>query len=380
MTAPLLVTRDDRCSTSCCGSPPLPASRPRSRRDGAAALRGVGRARRWCCVGADLADEVAAPARRAGRGVHVVGLGRRCRRRCSGTRSASAPRPSRSCRARRPGWSSCSPTSGDGGRPRGLVVGVIGGSGGAGATDVRVRARRRWPRGPGRDAGRRRRPARARASTGCSGSRARDGIRWDALCQTTGRLSARSLREALPRRGGLGGADLDAGRPASLQAFAVREALSAAQRGHDTVVVDLPRSPGRVVDEGSARCDRCWWWSVPTVPGVASAARVCAPARRARRGCGWCVRGQRCRPDESRPGHRRPRRSPRMADQRGLDEAIDLGLGPVRSRRGAARPGPPTRCCTAARRVTRGRGMSEAVPADCSTAVRDRLARDARRR
>ena len=31
-----------------------------------------------------------------------------------------------------------------------------------------------------------------------------DGVRWDALLQTTGRLSARSLHDALPRRNGLG--------------------------------------------------------------------------------------------------------------------------------------------------------------------------------
>ena len=91
------------------------------------------------------------------------------------------------------------------------------------------------------------------------------GVRWDELCQTTGRLSARSLREALPRAGARG-ADLGGRRPpGSLQAFAVREALSAAQRGHDTVVVDLPRSRDPVLDEVVSRCDRVLVVVLPTV-------------------------------------------------------------------------------------------------------------------
>ena len=78
-----------------------------------------------------------------------------------------------------------------------------------------------------------------------------DGIRWDALCQTTGRFSGRSLRESLPRRDGLGVLTWYPGPQGSLQAFAVRNAIAAAQRGHQTVVVDLPRS----VDPWS----RSWW-------------------------------------------------------------------------------------------------------------------------
>ena len=58
---------------------------------------------------------------------------------------------------------------------------------------------------------------------------------------TTGRLSSRSLREAVPRRAGLGVLTWGPGPTGSLQAFAAREALSAAQRGHDTVVLDLRR-------------------------------------------------------------------------------------------------------------------------------------------
>ena len=159
-----------------------------------------------------------------------------------------------------------------------------------------------------------------------------DGVRWDALCQPTGRLSARSLREALPRRGGLGVLTWHAGATGSLQAFALREALSAAQRGHDTVVLDLPRSADAVVEETVARCDRLLLVVVPTVAGVASAGRVAArfadPTR-----LRLVVRGSGIEPEEV-ARVTGVRVVARMADQRGLGEAIDLGLGPVRSRRG----------------------------------------------
>jgi hypothetical protein len=124
-----------------------------------------------------------------------------------------------------------------------------------------------------------------------------------------------------------------AGGAGSLQAFAVREVLSAARRGHDVVVVDLPRAADPVVDEVAARCDRLLVVVVPSVAGVASAVRICArhpdptTVRLVLRGGGV-------------PPHTVARATGvpvlvRMADQRGLAEAIDLGLGPVRSPRGS---------------------------------------------
>ena len=64
------------------------------------------------------------------------------------------------------------------------------------------------------------------------------------------------------------------GRPQTLQAFAVREALSAARRGHRTVLVDLPRTPDRLIDEVAARCDRLVLVTVASVVGVAASARI----------------------------------------------------------------------------------------------------------
>ncbi|UUW90645.1 septum site-determining protein Ssd [Pimelobacter simplex] len=214
---------------------------------------------------------------------------------------------------------------------RGRVIGVVGGSGGAGATTLAC-ALGQWaarsgaaavvdcdPQGPGLDR--------------MLGLEGRDGFRWDTLSRTTGRLSARALREALPRRGSLGVLSwhVDARVP-SLQAFAVREVLSAARRGHRVVVVDLPRSPDPLVDEVAARCDQLLVVTLASVTGVAGAARMrtrfaehADPA--------LVLRGEAFAPDEVARAVGLPVLV-QMRDQRGLAEAVDLGLGPLRSLRG----------------------------------------------
>jgi secretion/DNA translocation related CpaE-like protein len=159
------------------------------------------------------------------------------------------------------------------------------------------------------------------------------GFRWDALCQTTGRLSARALREALPRSGSLGVLSWYAGSAApSLQACAVREALSAARRGHDTAAVDLPRTAGGLIDELAARCDQLVLVVAGSVLGISSAARMSErfvghPA------LGVVVRGEAVSAADVTAVVRLPVLA-QMRDQPRLDEALDLGLGPLRSRRG----------------------------------------------
>lgn len=214
---------------------------------------------------------------------------------------------------------------------RGRVIGVVGGTGGAGATTLAC-ALGQWaarsgpavvidcdPQGPGLDR--------------MLGVERNEGFRWDALCQTAGRLSARALREALPRRGALGVLSwyVD-GRVQSLQAFAVREALSAARRGHGVVVVDLPRSPDPLIDEVAARCDDLLVATVASVVGVAGAARM--RARFADHvGAAVVLRGEAFGAEEVQRTVRMPVVA-QMRDQRGLAEAVDLGLGPLRSTRG----------------------------------------------
>jgi secretion/DNA translocation related CpaE-like protein len=160
-----------------------------------------------------------------------------------------------------------------------------------------------------------------------------EGFRWDALCRTTGRLSARALREALPRRGELGVLSWYVDdRVQTLQAFAIREVLSAGRRGHDVVVVDLPRTPGALVDEVAARCDRLLVATVASVVGVAGAARM-----RARFAdhpdVGLVLRGEAFSPGEVARAVGLPV-AVQMRDQPRIAESIDLGFGPLRTGRG----------------------------------------------
>ena len=214
-------------------------------------------------------------------------------------------------------------------RPRrAWTIGVVGGSGGAGASVLAAALGQvaavtgpavvvdADPLGPGLDR--------------VLGMEERSGVRWDELCQTTGRLGATAFRESLPRRDGLGVLTWYAGRRGVLQPFAVREVLSAARRGHETVVIDLPRAGDGVIDEVVARCDLVLVVAHPTVHGLASAARVVAGLPD--EGTALVLRGSGL--DDADVARVVP--APvllRMGDQRGLSEAIDLGLGPVRSRR-----------------------------------------------
>jgi secretion/DNA translocation related CpaE-like protein len=328
MTAPLFVTRDEMLLDELLRLAAAGGVTPDVAHDGVAALRGWSGAS-LVLVGADLAAEVAdvRPPRRDG--VHVVAWEDVPNETLRAALAIGAENV-----AALPGsgpWVVESLTDvGDDSPARGVTLGVVGGSGGAGATTFacalgQLAARTGTavvvdldPLGPGIDR--------------VLGLEASEGVRWDELCQTTGRLSARALREALPRRVGLGALTWASGPHGSLQPFAVREALSAAQRGHDTVVLDLPRMRDPLVDEVAARCDRVLVVVAPTVAGVASAARLCSgfPDRSALR---LVVRGSGIDVRDVQRATGFPVLA-EMSDQRGLAEAVDLGLGPVRSRRG----------------------------------------------
>jgi secretion/DNA translocation related CpaE-like protein len=219
---------------------------------------------------------------------------------------------------------------GDVGRARGLTVGLMAGSGGAGATTfacalAQLAARvgptaivDADPLGPGVDR--------------VLGLEERPGVRWGELARTAGRLSARSLREGLPRYADLGVLTWGRSDPRELDVATVREVLSAARRGHDTVVLDLPRSADPVTEELVNRCDRVLLVVAASVTGIASAARLAGRfADRSR--IRLVVRGGGAEPDAVARAVGVPLIAA-MGDQRGLEEAIDLGLGPVRSRRG----------------------------------------------
>ncbi|MBZ5739100.1 septum site-determining protein Ssd [Nocardioides mangrovi] len=326
---PLVVTRDPALLDELLRLAAAAGITPEVAADSGAALRAWSSAP-VVLVGADVADELAriGPVRRPR--VHVVALLAvpdelfRTALAVGAESVAQLPRSE--------AWLTEMLTDlGEADRAAGVVVGVLGGSGGAGATTFACAlgqlASQRGralvvdadPLGPGVDR--------------VLGLEDRDGVRWDGLCQTTGRLGARALREALPRRADLGALTWRVGAPGSLQAFAVREVLSAARRGHDFVVVDLPRSADPVAAELADRCDQLLVVVVPTVAGVAAAVRTCArrpdPAavRLVLRGSGIDA-----------AAIQRATGIPvivEMPEQRGLAEAIDLGLGPVRSRRSA---------------------------------------------
>jgi secretion/DNA translocation related CpaE-like protein len=124
----------------------------------------------------------------------------------------------------------------------GLVVGVVGGRGGAGASvlaaGLAVTAARQGvrtllvdadPLGGGLD-----------LVVGREGS---PGLRWPDLAATAGRISAPVLLDALPRVGDVCVLSWDRGDLLTVPPPAVDAALDAGRRGAELVVVDLPRWP-----------------------------------------------------------------------------------------------------------------------------------------
>jgi secretion/DNA translocation related CpaE-like protein len=156
------------------------------------------------------------------------------------------------------------------------------------------------------------------------------GVRWADLAHTSGRLGARALREALPRQGRLGVLTWAASERRRLDPAVVREVLSAAARGHQTVVIDLPRNESAA--ELVPRCDQLIVVVNPTVTGIASTVRLVEGLTDGVR-AGVVVRGPGTDPETVARAVGLPVIA-EMSHQRGLAEAIDLGLGPLRSRRG----------------------------------------------
>lgn len=223
----------------------------------------------------------------------------------------------------------------DGGARRARVIGVVGGSGGSGATTLASAL--------ARSAASRSSPALLLDLDPLGGGVDRvlglddiGGVRWDALLSATGRFSAKSLRDALPERDGLAVLTWGAGSHARLDALAVREVFSAAQRGNDVVVVDLPRHADAVTEEVVPRCDHLVLVTRLTVPAVAASSRMAAALQSSARRLWLVTRGRSSAlaPEDAVTMLGLPLLAS-MPDQRRLEEWIDLGLGPVHSRRAA---------------------------------------------
>ncbi len=221
----------------------------------------------------------------------------------------------------------------DGRQPgRARTLGVVGGSGGVGATTfacalaLTAAARERAtlvdldPLGPGVD-----------RVVGLDGA---PGVRWDGLLAAPGRLSSRSLRAALPARESLAVLTWGMGAPAEPDAATVREVLSATQRGNDVVVVDLPRALDEVTAEVVGRCDRVLLVAEATIPGVASAGRTAGLLRRLTAGLAVVVRTDRgALPEEQVAVALDLPLAASLSRHRRLAEHVDLGLGPVHGAR-----------------------------------------------
>ncbi len=158
-----------------------------------------------------------------------------------------------------------------GGRAR--VVGVIGGCGGAGASLLAVAlaatAAERGasvlladldPLGGGLDL--------------TAGLDDVVGLRWPDLTSSRGRLPATSLHESLPRAGSLAVLSWSRGEPLDLPARAVESVLDAGCRGHDLVVVDLPRTLDAAADVAVSRLDELLVVVPSRVRAVVAAAQV----------------------------------------------------------------------------------------------------------
>jgi secretion/DNA translocation related CpaE-like protein len=328
MSSPLIITRDQTLLDELLRLAAAAGVTPTVAPDGVGGLAGWAAAP-LVLVGADVAAEMAELRPRRREGVHVVSFGgfsddaMAVALALGAENVADLPRSGE--------WVVEQLTDLGDERPRrARTVAVVGGAGGAGATTFAAAlgqvAALTGPTlvvdtdrlGPGLDR--------------VLGMEGESGVRWDELCRTTGRLGAAALREGVPRRGPLGVLGFYAGRQPPLPAFAVREVLSAAQRGHDTVVVDVPRSRDEVLDELLVRCDRVVVVARPSLAALTSTERVLGglpdPGRAVLvlRGTGLDVDTvERVLP---------LRVLARMGEQRGLAESVDLGLGPVRSRRG----------------------------------------------
>ncbi|MET9023869.1 septum site-determining protein Ssd [Actinopolymorpha sp. NPDC004070] len=100
------------------------------------------------------------------------------------------------------------------------------------------------------------------------------GMRWPELVATEGRVSAGALRSALPRVDDLVVLSWDRGDLLTIPRAAMRSVLNAAGRGGDLVVVDLPRHVDEATEAALAQCTLALLVVPAEVRAVAAAARV----------------------------------------------------------------------------------------------------------
>lgn len=207
----------------------------------------------------------------------------------------------------------------DGRTDPGVVLGFVGGAGGVGTTSLAcatalVAARETEvtlvdldPCGPG-----------VERLLDLDG-----GLGWHGLGDTEGRLGARALRDALPRRDGVAVLGWGGQQPTAVD---WQPALEAAARGSGLVVVDLPRS-GAPLPALVARCDHVVLVTRADTLGAASALRLLASLGEAR-SVALAVRPGSVPEERLAYALGVPYLVTVPYDRR-LDEHVELGLGPV---------------------------------------------------
>ena len=215
----------------------------------------------------------------------------------------------------------------------GCSLAVVGASGGAGAsvlaaavatvacTDADVLLLDLDPLGPGQ-----------RLLVGHEES---SGVTWQDLAVSSGRLGAAALRDAVPRRDGLGVLGWSGARPPQVPAGLVAETLAAAVRGHSWVVLDVPRRAEGDVRALLAACDQVVVVAHARTDGLASGAHFAAALRDAVPAAGLVVRTPRAGPAPAEVGRALGLDVwAAVRDERRLDEHLALGLGVATTRRG----------------------------------------------
>lgn len=117
------------------------------------------------------------------------------------------------------------------------------------------------------------------------------GLRWPGLVGARGRVGGSALRAALPRIGELAVLSWDGDDAPPIPAEAMRTVLAAARRGHDLVVVDLPRQLDEAAAEALSRCTVTLVVVPAEVRAVAAADRVVTAIRQATEEIRAVVRG-----------------------------------------------------------------------------------------
>lgn len=228
----------------------------------------------------------------------------------------------------------------DGATGRAGVVGVVGGCGGAGATTFAAALASAAAADPVRTSDA---PPVILVDTDplgpgieqVAGLDGFEGARWGPLLESAGRLGSRSLRAALPQREGLAVLGWGSGLRGPLDPRVVREVMNAGQRGSALVVVDLPRYPDPATSEVLLHCDHLVVVTTLTLTAVSQSAQVAARMLSFGPRCHLVARGPASAldADDVAIALGMPLAAV-MADQRRLAEAVELGLGPIHSRRG----------------------------------------------